>query len=705
MRRDDAAFPNPPSNDRPSDRYRCGASCSGNGSSPTCPLGPSVRGRCQNEKEPCVPQPTASLVAKRRKRVMFAVGVLALVMATSVWGYAFYKPGELSTPHAQILAGQMSTASCAACHPQAEISPLSWFLSGHRESEIVQTDRCMDCHHTTLPRDFARSAHNLSPDALSQLTIKQLTNHSTRAMPVSLNRWLPDPAVSMTDIACAACHREHAGPHADITALTNSQCQTCHATRFESFAVDHPPFGDWPYHAASAETIAFDHSSHAKRHFPSHRNEDGTIERFDCLRCHPKNDAGEFVRTADYATTCGECHDQSLQQQSGQRLDLFVLPSLDESNSKSLGGWPEKATGFYDGSVGPLAKIILGPSETTQSALQNIPGNGNFSRINPNNQGQVNAAQTVAAAIRDSLHEMALKGPIPASSHLQEDHPELHQLLQGLPPQLVADATARWFSLAPRGKQVSGSPQVNTLFKTTAARRGNNDDPLLADDPLADEPLVDDPLAEQDPLTAQDESNETGPPAVKFDPVTMQPRGGWYADDSRLAISYRGFAHADPVLKAAIELAAGLPRDSSLRNDLLASGPAVGCIQCHPARGDAGDFRWTPDQTFYSNKSQFTKFSHGPHMTLPVLADCKACHTVAPGDGLKGSMGTAPPDITSASLNGTSQIAINPHAGHDFLPVSRQLCASCHTAAAAGDSCIKCHRYHSATEVAAGPTP
>ena len=70
------------------------------------------------------------------------------------------------------------------------------------------------------------------------------------------------------------------------------------------------------------------------------------------------------------------------------------------------------------------------------------------------------------------------------------------------------------------------------------------DDLLGGHDPLSEE----DPLLQPDPLTNKPSTSES---LTDFDPGKMLPAGGWYRDDLRLSIRYRGGGHADPVLPVA----------------------------------------------------------------------------------------------------------------------------------------------------------
>ncbi len=691
MRRDDFELPVAPANDRPNDRFRCGYVCHGEQRSVhSCPLGPSASGVCRHDKEPCVPVATARLRARRWKTIAFVGGLLGIVMGSYLWGREFYKPGPLSTPHAQILAGQLTTSSCAACHPQAESSPLAWYKTGHDADALLQSDRCMDCHHTRLPRDFARTAHNLSATQLQKL--------QANSRPVTMaksNRWLPSPSFELTDVACSACHREHGGPNASLTSLSDSQCQTCHSNRFTSFAVDHPSWNQWPY--TTTEPIAFDHRTHSQRHFPGARDEAGNAAQFDCLRCHGKTDSGEFARISDYATACSNCHDKSLNQQVGERLDLFVLPGLIDPDEKVVGNWPAAATGFYDGKVGPLARLLLPTDAVIQQAISSIPGEGDFTRINPAELDQRQAAGIVAVAIRKQIEAMAVQGPIPAVSAVEVQPGPLRRILKGLPPQLIWDASQRWFNgSGTQYDRVDTTLPANSLFQMAAARKPDDsnewlleaDDELLSGSASADDPLLEQTAAPNLPKAANDTAIRSRPTvALDHRPDTMQPDGGWYIDDSRMAISYRGHGHADPVIQAAIELAAGLSLDHSIRRELLASGPASACFKCHLGANAMGQMQWKPSPMGSNTKAQFTKFVHRPHNHLPVLSNCQHCHQINDDSQVIDNSAF----LTTVSM---SDETVTIHSPHDFLPLARQACASCHTAAAAGDACIKCHRYH-----------
>jgi hypothetical protein len=163
------------------------------------------------------------------------------------------------------------------------------------------------------------------------------------------------------------------------------------------------------------------------------------------------------------------------------------------------------------------------------------------------------------------------------------------------------------------------------------------------------------------------------------------PGGAWFRDDATLSIRYRPAAHADPVLVNWLQLVTrpDLPtqpiRDAVFKELADPAAPGL-CVSCHSVEqipGRALTVNWRS----YDRRSEsrpFTKFSHGPHLLLPQLADCTECHT-----------------IVNAADRGASYIELDPHQHvTEFKMMPRPKCAECHTPSAAGDRCQSCHNYH-----------
>ena len=723
MRSDDLDLPQPAANDRPSDLWVCGRTQDGQ----ACSRGPTQRGRCVHA-DAC--QPRRTWTGRRRQCFVAVLGITTAAVLLWIGSHdasTFFKPGELTTPHAQILTGTATSAKCASCHANA--SNAGWFglgwrdLGGDGHRGVQQTDRCLDCHHTTIDRQTARLAHNLPSAARQELRLAALTPrvHSWRDR-------LPAPAFGQDDVECSTCHREHRGADADLLAISDEQCQTCHADRFGDFAAEHPAWSDWPY--GRGGKIAFDHNSHAEKHFPATLR-DGTAVKFDCTVCHSRSADNEVARSTSFETACAACHDETLKVETAAGIDWVALPSLPRPVVEPIETWPEAATGFYDGKLSPLTALWMRSDSEAASAARLIP-EGDFSKISAEDPQQQAAASTLAVAIQSMLDEIAREGQPAILRRIGNagiSSERTTAMIRTLPPQLFEDAARRWFgkTTGPPGDQaasIRSTPsakvravdyQHNLLRHEDESKRAdgsadedadewllppaasNSGDLLGADSllsaPVGAEPLGADPL-QTDPLLADPlQADPPGEQSARFDAALMLPAGGWYRDDLRLAIRYRGSGHADPVLKAIVETASELPESDSVRQELLATPAIKACISCHPSATDTtAAWRATPligrpasmhDQL--SLDRLFTRFSHGPHLNIQTLGDCVHCHRLNSGHQQDQPIG---PAVSATSAE------VPPASNHEFLPLGKATCATCHTAQAAGDNCTKCHRYH-----------
>ncbi|MCG8650740.1 MAG: hypothetical protein MI861_12960, partial [Pirellulales bacterium] len=437
MRRDEIELADPPSGDRPGEHWMCGAA---NGASP-CARGPSAQGRCPMAQA-CRPQRTwQGRVVRLRWVALALIGTITLVSLQSWFAPAVYKPGQLSTPHAQILSGTLNSDRCAACHPAA-VSPLALFrpdAEGH--TGISQSDRCMDCHHTTIDRQSALLAHNVPAGARAALRVASVAKPSDS----SWQNRLPGPSIDQDQVECSVCHKEHRGADGNLLNVANTKCQSCHHNRFGSFASAHPDWSAWPY--GRGGQIAFDHATHAGKHFPATLR-GGVAAEFRCADCHPRTSDQEIVRTAGYETACASCHDSTLKLEASQGLELLALPSLSTEAAVQIGNWPESATGFYDGKLAALTDLLMRSNPATAAALGRLPQR-DFSQIDREDSRQVEAAQKIAQAHRELMKTIAANGQAAlldrlAATGIPPD--TLADLVRSLPPQLIEDATRHWFS-------------------------------------------------------------------------------------------------------------------------------------------------------------------------------------------------------------------------------------------------------------------
>lgn len=698
MRRDELQLPPPPKTDRPSDRWMCGRS---SGHEP-CVRGPSDRGICPMAT-PC--RVKRSWYGRRRRALLIAtitfVAILVFMM-NSRHHVAIIKPGDLSNPHAQILAATLTPQRCAACHPQANNSDRSWFnpsTAGHEN--LTQTDACLTCHHKTIRRSVAKLAHNLDAQQLAELTLSQQRFASLPDHPSNWRNLLPGPAVDMNNIECATCHREHRGSTADLLAISDTQCQTCHTERFGNFANSHPDWQQWPY--GRGGEISFNHATHANKYHPA-KIQNGKPTPFDCGQCHQRTSDNEVSRAASYRDACSSCHDEALKLEIANGLELLALPILPPESAARIQPWPEAATGFYDGTVSPLTELLLQADPKMSAALEVIPNN-NFARVKT--ATAVSAAETLAEGYRQLITDIAKEGQpalIQRATSLGLSPDSIKTLLRPLSPQILDEAQRTWFAddavqklleptdASPKpdtGSDESNSSETDELLAEPAAS-----DDLLGPDTLLDDPLLipeadsdTDPLA-LDPLITEPDSPTNAivgtEPALpsqfenrrNFDADGMLPAGGWFRDDQRLSIRYRGSDHDDPVLKAMIDIIRQLPDGMPSRTRLLKNPAVAACVSCHPGAVKTSD-GWRSQPRV--NTGQFTKFSHASHLNVAQLSNCTHCHRVT--------------GISKSSVINLAAVSASHH-HMDFSPLSREVCSSCHRPGGSSDNCTTCHRYH-----------
>ncbi|MDZ4849125.1 MAG: hypothetical protein SGI77_07505 [Pirellulaceae bacterium] len=320
--------------------------------------------------------------------------------------------------------------------------------------------------------------------------------------------------------------------------------------------------------------------------------------------------------------------------------------------------------------------------------------------------------------------------------------PLIERIIQGVPPDLFRQAYRDWFVGPAQEAEPRNGLRVSVERKSQAGQKTDSQDDLLLDQPtsltsdslLSSSPsnaLLDNSLLDED-LLSQPESvqssnrstlqAETKPSA--WEEIKSRQHlfaGGWMIDTQRMAILYVPSGHADPWLTAMISLsstdgnasgtalAAGSavrssdgnsgyskPRASAISSHSEIFNWAVGrCTECHQALesttavnkhliasrtnlNDVLDHRWRAEQ-FDARVRQLTRFDHGPHLIIPSLADCVACHRM---------QSHASTDKASTNTIGMQT---------DFHPMKAQDCAACHQPQAAGDNCIQCHNYHTHT--------
>jgi len=265
-------------------RWQCRRSASAGG---PCQAGPLPDGQCCMILERCVPRP--SLRTKRRRGAIAATTLMIGVLAALLGGKAgeqYMMPGKLSAPHAGL-------TNCSACHAGARSGEVDLLHRLFTSIEPRQNSNlCVTCH---VVGSEPFSPHTHSVEDLKRIT-ETLRRDSKNAPSETLMQRIAFPGTTRSEraqaeIHCAACHTEHQGVFADLTTISNQRCQTCHVSRFGSFANSHPQFTNFPYRRRPR--IIFDHQSHITKHFPE-TAKTATGAQFALM---PRNIvSGEFTR-------------------------------------------------------------------------------------------------------------------------------------------------------------------------------------------------------------------------------------------------------------------------------------------------------------------------------------------------------------------------------------------------------------------------
>ncbi|SDG36640.1 hypothetical protein [Thalassobaculum litoreum] len=217
----------------------------------------------------------------------------------------------------------------------------------------------------------------------------------------------------------------------------------------------------------------------------------------------------------------------------------------------------------------------------------------------------------------------------------------------------------------------------------------------------ADEALAPPPDTAQTPPVAR---TDLASPPMRIEPnVTPEDwmrAGGWYRGE--FALRYRPTGHADPFMRAWIDIAAAKPQTEGGGTllSVFSGAQAPGtCLRCHsidrPQDGTAagtGGVNWSP-MDYDPDIRTFVRFAHAPHFSLVAESGgCQTCHAVIRPDGPGGATAFQEQylqgDPTTGVIAGFSQPTV-------------ATCSQCHAPGQAGDSCTQCHAYH----VGTFPTP
>jgi hypothetical protein len=613
---------------RDGDRWHCNRSTLRGG---PCEDGPSPEGEC------CIVYrctPVRSLRV-RRGRFVFGIAIAALgalVMAMSgSWRNEFLAPGPLSAHHAQLLEGKNATQRCAQCHAAGLAAIGTWWEHSFGGGELSPTQSllCLECHREAIGQEFAMAAHGVELASLEELTRVSAERNGAGGGDAPA-RWDERRRNPQEAIACAACHREHQGRMHDLAAVSNVACQACHRQEFESFADGHPEFGGWPH--LRRTRIAFDHAAHQLKHFPEAKRE------FTCAACHQADATGQRQLTASFADSCAACHDKSIAASFANGVMFLALPTVDvktlADHDIQLTPWPAAATGDFEGAPSMFAKLLMQADADGAAALGVLGPDFDLYDVDIEDATQLRAAARTAESLRAIVNELADQG-----------EPALATRLQSL-----------------LDRELTVAELANLTGRLSAERIGEFRDQSLLGKPS------------DIPADIAERRRRLRPGA-----------GEWTHDPTTLTLRYQPAGHADPWLRAWLDvLAEGANgKHAKLFEPLLtqAMKPTASglCGSCHSIDRVDGRLaiQWELRDPTREPRG-FTRFNHAPHIVMPKAGDCASCHQFAVGAEFMASYAERDPHRFTAG----------------FVPMQKAACAACHTSAAAGDSCTQCHRYH-----------
>ena len=586
-----------------------------------CEAGPLADGSCSQQVPPC--SPVRSLMARRKRLTILstalALGCLAFLFGGSLsqgepgssqptWSGRLLSPGELTEAHNSF------RHDCGTCHTAGNDGIIEWSsaaLSG--QAGAHESRRCLKCHDDFEDK-YALYPHNLSPGRLNAITkrLQDTGRETTGPSELQLAKLLADmPVGHEGGLVCSTCHREHRGRQADLTQMTNLQCQRCHTNSFHSFSDGHPELVDYPAPARSGSS--FDHNSHYGQHFAEFtRTMPDGVKPESCLSCHQDDRSGGFSVLKPFAESCGSCHSGQIQSDALPGIAFLNLPVLDLDSengrklSQAIGKWP--VTGRLlgpDTSLSPFMMVLLSADAGVVRTYRAIQDNRiNLRDLSGESVETLLEVERLVLAIRQLWEDVAESGESVLRARLQAvlgeaaSDSELADLTAGWSRRTIQDSIGRWLIEEPEP------------------------DPKSQDSPRPSEASF--------PDAASAERLE--PAHRPSDRATEQgSQRGWYADRFlrawmevavRLQLRESGRVSGDGGGRRALQWTLLLELSSPFQ---VRSGRCMKCHTVEQAEGPGSRIVWSSLSSSGSG-SRFVKFSHRPHLTLKMT--CQSCHPI-----------------------------------------------------------------------------
>lgn len=417
-----------------------------------CDRGPNPDGTCCNRIEACTPRRT--MRSKRRRHVAWAAGLVVGLAALILAGGAaneLLMPGPLTSSHANL-------ENCQSCHSGGSTQKLGWLHNLTGQVDPAKSSQlCIACHD--LGADpYAAHTHPVA-------RLKEMTRAASISLPARSdaagqlwNASLFQPPAAMAPGAgntlyCATCHEDHQGANADLTAMSNDRCQTCHVSRFGDFASSHPEFSDYPFDRRLR--IIFDHRSHLDKHFPetAEKGSSGDVPP-DCETCHEAGPGGNYMETASFFAMCSGCHSQDIRgttRASGPKgVRFLAVPGLDletlDERGIDIGSWPEGS----EADLTPFMRWLLAASLGGRDIVSEVSAL-DLLDLREASDEDLETVETLAWSVKDLFHRIRTGG---LQSVLQlpdnydgapVDHLQLGAMIAVMARDVVGAGGSEWF--------------------------------------------------------------------------------------------------------------------------------------------------------------------------------------------------------------------------------------------------------------------
>ena len=650
-----------------------------------CEKGPLPDGVCCFPPTPCVPRATPP----RRLRTAWRLAALVALGAGLVVVYtqAGVSPGPVMSQHAAI------EEDCGRCHTAVSHPSLLWAADIARaglfgeERQRANARKCLGCHAlgeaalaphgTAVPAAASTASRNEERREWSAARRPTLeTGLATAFVPDGLRVSDGDRSgAPQGRIACVACHREHEGRDFATTAMSDTQCQACHAEAFEGFA-GHPPFIGYPHLVRSR--VSFDHRRHFGRHFRKSIR-DGVTPPKSCGACHGAGGRGN-VAVVGFAA-CASCHEAEIGDPPGDSpyLEFLAPPGLDLEvlEDAGIGDWPLEAEAEPEAF---LALILGAGGYLDAEDLERVAALDLLDLIDAG-EDELQAVVRLAWAFKTLVRDLVRDGPTVFVEAAQNLHagpaPAWADLAASLPFEVASRAAWEWF------------PELEDEIERHDA---GEEVPTRAVEPEFDD-------------------SQDAPDIEEW-----LRYGGWRFEE--MALVYRPTGHADRFLRGWLTFATAPTAHAAVLFDALAGDESPGdCAQCHVtrerhaggaaaigagtegdgrlnwyARGSPAEREWPAgwergssggrvEATGGAHEARSTgrgpaeeprhlkAFSHLSHRQSIALGGCVSCHRVA--EDKEARQGPA-----------------------GFSPLSPESCATCHRAQTGLATCVTCHTYH-----------